>query len=213
MRNLEAFIWDMPTGVLRDVWLALASLGNRDDGQECRLERVWVRWHDNQDQGPLASPPPPGTGAIPQASNLPSILVGHATSLFQIPPYPRVEFPTFSILPPLRSLSVLDIDELPYAEEMSVLIERSLGKLHELRIGMASHAQFDRWARPAEDRAPVLPPLVPGGMGDQSPRPGGILGILVHRFCDAFSPSEDHTISPVPNPLKRLPKRSSLTTS
>jgi len=186
MRNLEAFIWDMPTGVLRDVWLALASLGNRHDGQECRLERVWVRWHDNQDQGPLASPPPPGAGPGPQVSNLPSILAGHATSLFQIPPYPRVEFPTFSILPPLRSLSVLDIDELPYAEEMSVLIERSLGKLQELRIGMASHAQFDIWARPAEDRAPVLPPLIPG-IGDQSPRPGGLLGILVHRFCDAFS--------------------------
>lgn len=31
MRNLEAFIWDMPTGVLRDVWLALASLASRND--------------------------------------------------------------------------------------------------------------------------------------------------------------------------------------
>ncbi|KAK5451491.1 hypothetical protein LTS15_008256 [Exophiala xenobiotica] len=185
MRNLEGFIWDMPTGVLRDVWLALASLGNRDDGQECRLDRVWVRWHDNQDQGPLASPPPPGTGPGAQASNLPSLLAGTANSLFQIPPYPRVEFPTFSILPPLRSLSVLDIDELPYAEEMSVLIERSLGKLQELRVGMASHAQFDIWARPAEDRASVLPPVM-SSPGDQTPRPGGILGILVHRFCDPF---------------------------
>ncbi|KIW96046.1 uncharacterized protein Z519_03112 [Cladophialophora bantiana CBS 173.52] len=185
MRNLEAFIWDMPTGVLRDVWMALASLGNRDDGQECRLERVWVRWHDNQDQGPLASPPPPGSIPGPQTSNLPSILAGSANSLFQIPPYPRVEFPTFSILPPLKSLSVLDIDELPYAEEMSVLIERSLGKLQELRVGIASHAQFDIWARPAEDRA-ALPPLIPG-MTEQTPRPGGLLGILVHRFCDAFS--------------------------
>lgn len=194
MRNLEAFIWDMPTGVLRDVWLALASLGNRDDGQECRLERVWVRWHDNQDQGPLASPPPPGVGPGPQASNLPSILAGSANSLFQIPPYPRVEFPTFSILPPLRSLSVLDIDELPYAEEMSVLIERSMGKLQELRVGMASHAQFDIWARPAEDRAPVLPPLM-HGLGDQSSRPGGILGILVHRFCNAFSHHRSYSSS------------------
>jgi hypothetical protein len=47
MRNLETFIWDMPTGVLRDVWLALGSLADREDGHECRLERVWVRWHDN----------------------------------------------------------------------------------------------------------------------------------------------------------------------
>jgi hypothetical protein len=186
MRNLEAFIWDMPTGVLRDVWMALASLGNRNDGRACRLERVWVRWHDNQDQGPLASPPPPGAPPGPQHANLPSILAGPANSLFQIPPYPRVEFPTFSILPPLKSLSVLDIDELPYAEEMSVLIERSLERLHELRVGMAPHAQFDMWARPSEERSPVLPPLIPG-MSDQTPRPGGMLGILVHRFCDAFS--------------------------
>jgi hypothetical protein len=199
MRNLEAFIWDMPTGVLRDVWMALASLGNRDDGRDCRLERVWVRWHDNQDQGPLASPPPPGALQGLQAANLPSILTGSATSLFQIPPYPRVEFPTFSILPPLKSLSVLDIDELPYAEEMSVLIECSLDKLQELRVGMASHAQFDMWARPSEERSPVLPPLMPGMTSDQVPRPGGILGILVHRFCDAFS---HHKQNEVPSDLE-----------
>ncbi|KAL6249716.1 hypothetical protein RBB50_003571 [Rhinocladiella similis] len=197
MRNLEAFIWDMPTGVLRDVWLALASLGNRDDGQECRLERIWVRWHDNQDQGPLASPPLPGAGPGAHVSNLPSILAGTANSLFQIPPYPRVEFPTFSILPPLRSLSVLDIDELPYAEEMSVLIERSLDKMEELRVGMAPHAQYDIWARPTDARAPVLQPLM-SSPSDQTPRPGGILGILVHRFCDPFvqDPSKDFTSDP-----------------
>ncbi|GAB1215305.1 hypothetical protein ATERTT37_004491 [Aspergillus terreus] len=40
MINLEAFIWDMPTGVLRDVWIALASLADRP-GHDCRLERVW----------------------------------------------------------------------------------------------------------------------------------------------------------------------------
>ena len=204
MRNLEAFIWDMPTGVLRDVWMALASLGNRHDGQDCRLERVWVRWHDNQDQGPLASPPPPGTLPGAQATNLPSILAGSATSLFQIPAYPRVEFPTFSILPPLKSLSVLDIDELPYAEEMSVLIERSLEGLHELRVGMASHAQFDMWARPSEEPSPVLPPLMPGMTTDQTPRPGGLLGILVHRFCDAFSHHKQNGLSSVLDPQRTL---------
>jgi hypothetical protein len=201
MRNLEVFIWDMPTGVLRDVWLALASLATRDDGRECRLERVWVRWHDNQDQGPLASPPPSGVGTGLQASDLPSILASSATSLFQIPPYPRVQFPTFSILPPLKSLSVLDIDELPYAEEMSVLVERSLAKLQELRIGLASHAQHDQWARPAEDGAPVLPPPMPGLAG-QSRRPGGILGILVHRFCPAFSHHRNHQLHLKPDSPK-----------
>ena len=200
MRNLEAFIWDMPTGVLRDVWMALASLGNREDGQDCRLDRVWVRWHDNQDQGPLASPPPPGSLPGTHAANLPSILAGSATSLFQIPPYPRVEFPTFSILPPLKSLSVLDIDELPYAEEMSVLIERSLDKLQELRVGMASHAQFDVWALPSEDPSPILPPLMPGMTADLTSRPGGILGILVHRFCETFSHHKHSQISSTPDP-------------
>src|SRR5699024_4943969 len=52
MVNLEAFVWDMPTGVLRDVWIALASLANRP-GHDCRLERVWVRWHDNSDNPPV----------------------------------------------------------------------------------------------------------------------------------------------------------------
>ena len=185
MQSLEAFVWDMPTGVLRDVWMALASLGIRNDGRACRLERVWVRWHNNSEQSPLASPHPSGTLPMPHA-NLPSILADSATSLFQIPPYPRVEFPTFSILPPLKSLSVLDIDELPYAEEMSVLIERSLDKIQELRVGMAFHARLDIWALPAEEQGPILQPIIPT-MSDVPPRPGGILGILVHRFCDAFS--------------------------
>lgn len=191
MRNLEAFIWDMPTGVLRDVWLALASLASRKDGQECRLEKVWVRWHDNRDAAPLLSPPPPG--AMHHA-NLPSLLHGTASSLFHIPPYPSVEFPTFSMLPSLKSISVLDIDEVPYAEELSVLLERSLERLQELRVGVAVHAQRDPPFRPTEDRSPVPPPLLPN---NESTRPGGILGILVSRFCTAFG-SHSMLKTPVP---------------
>jgi len=176
MRNLEAFTWDMPTGVLRDVWLALASLGNRSDGHDCRLEKVWVRWHDNRD----AAPPP---GSSMHHANLPSLLHGSASSPFHIPPYPSVEFPTFSILPPLKSISVLDIDEVPYAEELSMLLERSLDRLQELRVGVALHAQRDLPFRPIEDRSAVPPPFL---MNDEHARPGGILGILVSRFCSAF---------------------------
>ncbi|KAK5949871.1 hypothetical protein OHC33_009056 [Knufia fluminis] len=179
MRNLEAFTWDMPTGVLRDVWLALASLGNRNDGQDCRLEKVWVRWHDNRDAGP-----PPGSSM--HHANLPSLVHGTASSLFHIPPYPTVEFPTFSILPPLKSISVLDIDEVPYAEELSILLERSLDRLQELRVGIALHAQRDVPFRPIEDRSGVPPPFLGN---DEPARPGGILGILVGRFCSAFAAS------------------------
>src|SRR5271156_1195686 len=187
MRNLEAFIFDMPTGVLRDVWLALASLDDRDDGQECRLEQVWVRWHDNSDQAPLGPTSLPGAAPTliqpSHASGTYSTHISHPP-LFSIPPYPRVEFPTFSILPPLKSLSVLDIDELPYAEEMSVLLERSVHKLRELRLGIAQHAHLDAWVRPLEDQ--VHAASLNGNNIHPSSRPGGILGLLVSRFCDVF---------------------------
>jgi hypothetical protein len=194
MRNLETFIWDMPTGILRDIWLALASLGDRDDGQDCRLERIWVRWHDNSDV------PSPTLPTVPMATN-PILVPPTSTStaqppVFVIPPYPRVEFPTFSILPPLKSLSVLDIDELPYAEEMSVLLERSVHKLRELRLGIAQHAHLDDWVRPLEDQVHGAP--LNGDNIHPASRPAGILGLLVSRFCDVFRPIDVAKGSPDP---------------
>lgn len=192
MRNLETFVWDMPTGVLRDVWLALASLGDRDDGR-CSLERVWVRWHDNSENPP---PPPAGQSTNPTLMT-PAMLSStinpdlNSSSLFQIPPYPRVEFPTFSILPSLKSLSVLDIDELPYVEEMSILMEKSRVCLRELRIGIAQHAQYDSWVRLPEDKNPA-----PTGAstGRSLSRPGGVLGILFGRIFD-FSPAPSRSLA------------------
>lgn len=121
MRNLETFTWDMPTGILSDVWNALSSLGDRDDGLPCRLDRIAVRFHDNSLEPhalPLHHPPPPGS------------------------PHPHldhVEHPSFSILPPMKSLTVLDVDELQYLDEMSVLIGHSQNSLKELRVGIARH--------------------------------------------------------------------------
>ena len=171
MRNLETFVWDMPTGVLRDVWLALASLADRDDGHACRLERVWVRWHDNSESISV-----PGNPTLITPSS-PSALANSGlspASLFQIPAYPRVEFPTFSILPPLKSLSVLDIDELPYVQELSILIERSVSRLRELRIGLARHAMFDSWASLPEDKIHDDAPV-----SESAPSsPWGLMGFL-----------------------------------
>lgn len=69
MSNLEQFVWDMPTGVVRDVWLALSSLEDRSASDECRLEKVAVRWHDNTVDLPFLSPSapsiPPGTQVTP----------------------------------------------------------------------------------------------------------------------------------------------------
>ncbi|RMZ70273.1 f-box domain-containing [Pyrenophora seminiperda CCB06] len=158
MVNLETFVWDMPTGVLRDVWLALSSLTHRSDGEECRLDRLWIRWHDNTIDAPVPPPAPPmilNNQNLPPPPNTthPSGLGTVQAPVVVVPPYApssmsaldRVEHPTFSAIPPLKSLSVLDIDELPYLDEMSILIARSQKKLRELRIGVAAHAQQRDW--------------------------------------------------------------------
>lgn len=104
-------------------------------------------------------------------------------SLFHIPPYPRVEFPTLSILPPLKSLTVLDIDELSYVEEMSVLIERSMARLQELRVGIAQHAESQPWVRLPEGRPTTFEHVAGPGCKPLS-RAGGLLGIIISRICD-----------------------------
>ncbi|OQE43288.1 hypothetical protein PENCOP_c003G07102 [Penicillium coprophilum] len=152
MVNLEAFVWDMPTGVVREIWLALASLADRP-GHDCRLERIWVRWHDNSEN------------ALRNSS-------AAATRLFQ--KYKHVEHPSLSVLPPLKSVAVLDIDEPAYVEELALLIERSRRRLSELRIGIAEKAHMSTW-------------LLCGKDSDGSagwPRIDGVLGILTQRPLD-----------------------------
>jgi hypothetical protein len=156
MKNLETFVWDMPTGVLRDVWLALSSLDHRTDGEDCRLERLWIRWHNNtiDSPGPIPPPPmmlnnvpPPPNTAHPSgagATQTPIVVPVHYSSS-SVAAIDRVENPTFSVIPPLKSLSVLDIDELPYLDEMAILIARSQKGLRELRVGIARHAQQRDW--------------------------------------------------------------------
>ncbi|KAH6665807.1 hypothetical protein B0J14DRAFT_212335 [Halenospora varia] len=46
------------------------------------------------------------------------------------------QYPTLNVLPALKSLSVLDIDELDYLDEMSVLIAKSKDRLRELRLAV-----------------------------------------------------------------------------
>ncbi|KAF1812720.1 hypothetical protein P152DRAFT_347599 [Eremomyces bilateralis CBS 781.70] len=207
MRNLEAFIWDMPTGVLRDIWLALSSLADRNDGKDCRLERVWIRWHNNFPATGL--PPPPQVMNLPPPQNS-SVPVGTGPTQNALPvqqtPVPLaqashnygylddlVEHPTFSILPPLKSLTVLDIDELSYLDEMSILIGRSQNQLKELRVGVAKHAVSRHWASVWEgdgihqvDHSTTWqcePSLgsIGKGVGIPEKRLGGVLGVLVGR--------------------------------
>lgn len=197
MINLETFVWDMPTGVLRDVWLALASQADRTDGEECRLNRLWIRWHDNTIDAPVPPPAPPmilNNVAVPPPPN-----TTHASGLgavqapvvapqtFQATPISaidRVEHPTFSVIPALKSLSVLDIDELPYLDEMSILIARSQRKLRELRVGIAPHAQQRDWVTAWEGDGIQQVDYNASWTGASTigeKRLGGVLGILVGR--------------------------------
>ena len=200
MVNLEAFVWDMPTGVLRDVWIALASLANRPGRDDCRLDRIWVRWHDNSDNPPAANVLGPASAGTTHphsgaSHGQPASLPGHASmsSLFQR--YGHVEYPTFSILPALKSLSVLDIDESAYLEEMSILIDRSREKLRVLRIGIARRSHSLDWTKPLEDKAPDSG--AGEGSGDTSgwPKVGGALSILLGSVVEDMKPSH-HTSSP-----------------
>jgi hypothetical protein len=198
MINLETFVWDMPTGVLRDVWLALSSLAGRSDGDDCRLERLWIRWHDNTIDAPVPPPAPPmilnnanlpappntthpsGVGSVPPPVVVPAPFPASGVSALD-----RVEHPTFSVIPALKSLSVLDIDELPYLDEMSILIARSQKKLRELRVGIAPHAQQRDWVtvwdgdglQQVDYNAKTT---ATSTIGEK--RLGGVLGVLVGRI-------------------------------
>jgi hypothetical protein len=198
MVNLETFVWDMPTGVLRDVWLALSSQADRTDGEECRLDRLWIRWHDNTIDTPVPPPAPPiilNTVNVPPPPNTthpsgvgaiqPPIVVQQSYQSPTASAMDRVEYPTFSVIPALKSLSVLDIDELPYLDEMSILIARSQRKLRELRIGIAPHAQQRDWVTAWEGEGIQQVDYNvswPGASAIGEKRLGGVLGILVGRI-------------------------------
>ncbi|OTB08778.1 hypothetical protein M426DRAFT_316800 [Hypoxylon sp. CI-4A] len=201
MVNLETFIWDMPTGVLSEVFMALASLQDHYPEGENKLEKVWVRWHDNSEitdasssvSSPIQPPPPPplaippiGSTVTPVGNTLPTDFL---PSISQPIKYSEstVEYPTFSVLPPLKSLTVLDIDELAYLDEMSVLIERSRPSLRELRVGIAQKARladftqaWDSYTLQQVDHDARWPGE--SQIGDK--RLGGVLGVLVGRIYD-----------------------------
>ncbi|CAO2656317.1 Nn.00g051200.m01.CDS01 [Neocucurbitaria sp. VM-36] len=208
MINLETFVWDMPTGVLRDVWLALSSLAHRSDNEECRLERLWIRWHDNTIDAPVPPPAPPmilNNQNLPPPPNTthpsglgtvqPPVVVPQHYAPSSLSALDRVEHPTFSAIPALKSLSVLDIDELPYLDEMSILIARSQKKLRELRVGIAPHAQQRDWVTVWEGDGLQqvdysVSTTAASSIGEK--RLGGVLGILVGRIHNMRHSEEPH---------------------
>ncbi|KAL8303524.1 hypothetical protein RB600_007128 [Gaeumannomyces tritici] len=208
MANLEAFVWDMPTGVLAEIFLALASLPDHHDDGDCNLERVWIRWHDNSDATPDPGNPVTGPGPViyhvvlPNDSTMTQVGIKIPSNTNHPKPLPAipysasvVEYPTFSVLPPLKSLTVLDIDELAYLDEMAMLIERSQTKLKELRVGMSAKVQHKEWIQPWD--GPELQQVDhdahwPGASTIGKRRLGGVLGTLVGRIYDIRKPGVRH---------------------
>ncbi|KAK8049469.1 F-box domain-containing protein [Apiospora phragmitis] len=196
MANLETFVWDMPTGVLSDVFMALASTQDYEPDGKHKLQKVWIRWHDNMAitgaNSPLSTPPAPPVApmAIPTVPALSPVSAMTAMpSAGRSPRYAdsHVEYPTFSVLPSLKSLTVLDIDELAYLDEMSELIERSQSTLRELRVGISQKALGQDFANIWEGdnlHQVDFNARWPGESAIPEKRLGGVLGVLVGRIFE-----------------------------
>ncbi|KAH7627597.1 hypothetical protein B0T09DRAFT_186721 [Sordaria sp. MPI-SDFR-AT-0083] len=203
MTNLESFKWDMSTGVLSDNFMALASLSGWPNLESSKLKSVWIRWHDTSEVSPnplrSTSPDPWGLTDIPVP--LPTVQAGSVmTPIGCKPPnyatydgsqstsgYSQCsyEYPTFSILPPLKSLTVLNVEEPAYWDEMANLIERSKDTLEELRVGLSPRVQgrnfFMAWdgstLKQVDHHAKW-----PGECTIGERRLGGVLGVLVGKI-------------------------------
>ena len=200
-KNLENFSWDMPTGLTRDVWLALANAGQRRDR---KLKRLWIRMYDRRLyvydpwQRPSTAQPPPAPGSALSNGGTNPLLPA------PLPPAPphspefqardkptsnkNVAFParTFSLLSPVESLSVLEIDNQVFLNELSTLIKRSIRSLKELRISLAPYLQHksrdwkEVWeGEDALDAYECFECTLPIR---SRKRAGGVLGTLFGRF-------------------------------
>jgi hypothetical protein len=111
------------------------------------------------------------------------------------------------VIPALKSLSVLDIDELPYLDEMSILIARSQKKLRELRVGIAPHAQQRDWVTAWEGDGIQQVDYSSTSTATTSiseRRLGGVLGILVGRVHNLRQAASSHASLPSTTEINRV---------
>ena len=197
MPRLETFTWDMPTGISRDVWVALSSLGNLQDS---RLHKLWMRCPETsmindgdenlgrtgddhmfflictlltQETANAMNPARAQARRKPKRPKRPSNYLDLS--------YLNIESPSFSLLPPMKSITVLEMDEPAYLQELSMAIATSVDTLRELRIGVVSLFCGVDWA--AADRIEVHTKK------STDPRlgfltTGGVLGLLLRGIHD-----------------------------
>ena len=183
MVNLECFVWDMASGIVRDVWDSIAA---NADGKPSKLRSIWVRCHDNKIMSPsLLSRSVPAH--LSANSSQPPFATVQKEKDVLIDSYRRIEHPSFSTLPSLRSVTVLAIDELAYVEELSLLLERSSRTLRELRVGTTS-----KWPPPKPQEVNVN--SLHGYMGND-----GVLGVLFSKIL-ARHGAYLHTNCPIQEP-------------
>ena len=195
MPNLETFIWDMPTGILRDVWIALSSLGDCKYDRGPKLDTLWIRLHDNREVLPTAGTSQPNAALQPTQTSAGAVsnpIVANTNPVVgQMPAPTRVEWsyrhierPNFSMISRLRRLCVLNIDEIAYLAELSTLIDRSLDRLRELRIGIASHVRVSGWA--STQSGSVSDTLSNEDTTTRNLKAGGEFAVLVNKFYDCY---------------------------
>lgn len=92
--------------------------------------------------------------------------------------YFTVDYPTLSVLPALKSLTVLNINKPSCLEEMALSIERSRHQLRELRVGMSSRVKGEKWTKLSNTLLLQRQRNIPG----KWPKPGGVLEVLSGSF-------------------------------
>ena len=194
MERLESFVWDMPTGIVRDVWDALSYLGESQEEGNARLQSIWIRCHDSkstnspsshdaplhQTQIIIPSHPHGHSHPLPMPSSAPLNTSSNGRD-YLAESYRKIEHPNFSILSAMQSITVLEIDEPAYLEELSILVERSAETLRTLRIGAATIWHPRSWATPDTETPSTSTPVVSSMSYLTS---GGMLGMVMSKLYD-----------------------------
>ena len=104
--------------------------------------------------------------------------------------YLHIESPSFSTLPPMRSITVLEMDEPAYLQELSSAIAISVDTLRELRLGLGSLYYGNDWA--TADRTEVNgKKSIDTRLGFLSN--GGVLGLVMKGIYDCRPSSGPNT--------------------